>query len=885
MNITDALNCKKYTLDNGLTIIVVPVHSVPKVSSQIWYGVGSKDEKSGEKGLAHLLEHMVFKGTDILSESDINLITQKLSGYANAFTSYDYTGYLFDFPKQNWETAIDIFADCMTNCTFKEDLLHAELKAVIQELKMYKDNYSSSLVEEMLSTIFTDHPYHYPIIGFKQDLWSITRENLMAFYKKHYVPNNATLVVTGDVEPEDVYEKAKKAFGHIKPHPHYVREKFHYNKDIMAKTVTMYREVQQPLVALAWIVPGMTAQQGYLHDAVAWVLGHGSGARLYKKLVDEEQIVFDVEAFVYGLFDHNVFFIEFQPKEADDIDTIIGMIYDELELIVKHGLAAKELQRVIKTTTLERLDLFESSQDLAYEVGQSYLVTGDEKAFFNYVPQDTSGLEQQVRDFIAQYLRPSVMHKGFVLPIAEEEKARWLDLQRESDLLDARVLGVRERESEIEPGVHVDEIKIKAPAPFKFPAYQSIALENGLEVLYAANNVIPKIEIVLEFPAEMYFDTPEKAGLSYFVSQMVLEGTKHYTKEQLVEELESNGISIGVDPGCITMTMLKGDLERGLSLMQEILTNATFPEDAIAKIREQLVSDIQQYWDDPSLFVSQLAREQVYHNHPYANNKYGTEQSINSITRDDLMAFYKKHYTPQQSLMAIVGDIASYDVAQLLEDTVGRWRGEMVPPLAFSAIPAVVPAQVDYAIARDQVVLCYVGLSVDRLHPDFDKLLLFDQIFSGGAAGSMSSRLFMLREQYGLFYTISGSLVANAKDQPGMVFIKTIVSLDNLEQAMMRIEDAVKNATHNITADEFESAQQALINGIIMSFEASIQTARALLFLRRYDLTPAYFENRAHEILSISVDDVKKAVASILDMNKMKTILIGRVGTHESKKK
>lgn len=103
MNITDAHNCKKYTLDNGLTIIVVPVHSVPKVSAQIWYGVGSKDEKSGEKGLAHLLEHMVFKGTDILSESDINLITQKLSGYANAFTSYDYTGYLFDFPKQNWK--------------------------------------------------------------------------------------------------------------------------------------------------------------------------------------------------------------------------------------------------------------------------------------------------------------------------------------------------------------------------------------------------------------------------------------------------------------------------------------------------------------------------------------------------------------------------------------------------------------------------------------------------------------------------------------------------------------------------------------------------------------------------------------------------------------
>lgn len=884
MNVLDPKNSKKYTLENGLTILVVPVHSAPKVSAQIWYGVGSKDEKSGEKGLAHLLEHMIFKGTEKLSESDINMITQKLSGYANAFTSYDYTGYLFDFPKQNWEIALDIFADCMTNCTFKEDLLHAELKAVIQELKMYKDNYSSTLVEEMLSSIFTDHPYHYPIIGFKQDLWRITRDNLMAFYKKHYVPNNAVLVVTGDVDPHDVHEKAKKIFGHIKPSAGYQREHFHHNPDIISKTVTLYRDVQQPLVALAWVVPGMSAQKNYVQESLAWVLGHGSGARLYKKLVDDEQIVYDVEAFVYGLFDYSVFFIEFQPKDPADIDKIIQMIYAECANVVEHGLNDKEIQRVAKKLALERMELFENTQDLAYEVGQSCVATGSEKAFFNYLPKSTDGLESELCAFIKKYLRPSVMHKGFVLPIEEQEKEEWLHLQQESDLLDARILGVRERESEIEPGVAVQQVPIKSPAPFKFPAYKTITLPNGLEVLYAAHAAIPKIEIVLEFPAEMYFDPQDKSGLSYFVSQMVLEGTKHYTKEQLIEELESNGIAIGVDPGCITMTLLKEDLERALMLLQEVLCNATFPDDAIAKIREQLCSDIQQYWDDPSLFVSQLAREQVYHQHPYANNKYGTLQSINSITREDLVSFYKKHYTPQGALMAIVGDIADYDMQEVLSGSLGKWSGERIPDLSYPPISAVEKADVNYQIARDQVVLCYVGLSVERMHPDFDKLLLFDQIFSGGAAGSMSSRLFTLREKYGLFYTINGSLVANAKDQPGLVFVKTIVSLDNLKEARSCIEKAIHDATKNITHDEFESAQQVLINGIITSFEASVQIARALLFLRRYGLTVAYFEGRAHEILSISPDQVKSAVKNILDLNKLKTILIGRVGQHERKK-
>ena len=181
MKITDETVVSKKILENGLTVLVRSSHAVPKVSIQLWYNVGSKDEKTGEKGIAHLIEHMIFKGTKKLSESDINMITQKLSGVCNAFTSYDYTGYLFDFPSHHWQEALPIMADCMRNCTFKEEHLNSEMKAVIQELKMYRDNYSSSLIEHMISAIFNDHPYHYPIIGFKHDLWSLKSADLISF--------------------------------------------------------------------------------------------------------------------------------------------------------------------------------------------------------------------------------------------------------------------------------------------------------------------------------------------------------------------------------------------------------------------------------------------------------------------------------------------------------------------------------------------------------------------------------------------------------------------------------------------------------------------------------------------------------------------------------
>jgi zinc protease len=217
-----------------MTILVREAHTVPKVSIQLWYNVGSKDEGIGERGIAHLIEHMVFKGTQKLSESDINMITHMLSGSCNAFTSYDYTGYLFNFPKQHWQEALVMMSDCMRGCSFKEDMLSSEMKAVIQELKMYRDNYTSSLFEKMVSTIFDAHPYHHPIIGYKEDLWNASSQLLKNFYNKHYVPNNAALVVVGDVAAQEVFEAAERYFGAIPYGPNYKKATHLYNQDIIS---------------------------------------------------------------------------------------------------------------------------------------------------------------------------------------------------------------------------------------------------------------------------------------------------------------------------------------------------------------------------------------------------------------------------------------------------------------------------------------------------------------------------------------------------------------------------------------------------------------------------------------------------------------------------
>ncbi len=377
----------KIVLDNGLTILVRESHEIPKVSLQIWYNVGSKDELLGEKGIAHLIEHMIFKGTDTLSESDINTVVHKLSGSCNAFTSYDYTGYLFNFPTQHWREALPIVADCMTNCLFKEDMLNSEMKAVIQELKMNRDNYERSLLEEMVGMIFPDHPYHYPIIGYKQDLWTVSGKDLLAFYKKHYKPNNATLVVVGDVNAAEVAELAQEYFGDIPKDFNYVKKNHFFHRDIASRSITLYREVVQPTVVYAFVVPGAAEKKDTALDIFEWVLGEGKSSRLYKKLVNDTQLATDINVGSWGFFDHGLFFIIVEPKNRGDVAQIEQIILAELEDIAKNGVTDEEFESGLKKTQMAFYTLLEAIEDQAYAIGHTYLATGDENYVFTALEQ------------------------------------------------------------------------------------------------------------------------------------------------------------------------------------------------------------------------------------------------------------------------------------------------------------------------------------------------------------------------------------------------------------------------------------------------------------------------------------------------------------------
>lgn len=869
---------EKYSLKNGLNVLFYPIHASQKVALQMWYGVGSKNERLGQHGLAHFLEHMMFKGTEKLSELDISLVINKLSGSCNAFTSQDYTAYVFEVPSQHWYEVLPLFADCMTRATFKEELLNAELKTVIQELKMYKDDYEASLSEAMVSALFPGHPYHHPIIGYKEEVWNFKRDMLRDFYSTYYAPNNATLVVVGDIDIQDALQRITQLFEPI-PAGRVIEPVQHsYMQDTAATSVTLYRDVQQTVAQYAFVIPGSSAQQEYYAEALGLMLCNGRGSRLYKKLVDDLQLATDIEACTEDMFDYSVFFITVDPKNNDALPLIEHEIEQELKNIHEYGFSPAELERARKKMMVEHLLLFDNYEQLAYEIGRTFSATGITSTITDFLSHlNDPDFPQKIHTYCRDYLRPLVMHKGFIFPLPEDERERWLTQQEREDERDEEIVARFSRTVPLEQSRYATQVIAQEPVHVVHPKALTHVLPSGLKLYICERGDVPMVEIAFDFQAKAYYDPTELQGLSLFMSKMMLEGTKKYTGQELADAFESKGMSITVLPGFISLTMLSVDFEYGCTLLWEILTQALFAPDALEKVRHQLLAELDDFWNDPSQFSGQLVRESIYQGHPYQKNLLGTKESIQKITKEDLVACYKRYITPQGTHLAIVGHLEGIDALAVIEKTLGAWQGQEVEILQFPVLVQPQAKIMTFPLQRDQITLTYAGLSLARTDKNYDKLLVFDQLFTGGSSGSMSSRLFQLREETGFFYTIGGSLLAGATDQPGMMLVATMVSLDSLHEAEKVIENAFKTATIGVTPQEFIDAKNCLLHSFMENFDTNSHMARTLLFLARYQLPDDYFDTRMTALAALSLDDVLGVARKIVRPEVLIKLRVGRI--------
>ena len=406
---------RRTVLDNGLIVLTKELHTSPIVTSMIWYRVGSRNEELGQTGKSHFLEHMLFKGTDRFKKGQIDLLTLKNGGSNNAFTSHDFTAYYFNFSSDRWNIALDIEADRMVNCVFNPDEFEAEKKVVIEELKGGLDSPWGLLVQEVNAAAYKVHPYRNPVIGWLEDVERATASEQQAYYRKHYLPNNAIMAIAGDFETDRVLDDIAKRFGGIPPGTLPAPVNIGEPDQRGEKRIIVRWRSKVPRIAIAYHAPAIAAPHSYALQLLGVILTDGKSSRLYQRLVEREQTVTFVSADYGESKDSTLFHIRAEGRGDHTAEEIEAGIHDELNRIVSSGITVSELERAKHQIQAHFIMSRERTADQAMLFGQIESLCGLDY-IDNYIQRISAVTPDEVSAACARFLHADNRTVGYLLP-------------------------------------------------------------------------------------------------------------------------------------------------------------------------------------------------------------------------------------------------------------------------------------------------------------------------------------------------------------------------------------------------------------------------------------------------------------------------------------
>lgn len=868
---------RKMVLDNGMTVLVFPIHSSPKVLVQMAYDIGSGIEASGERGMAHLVEHMIFKGTQRLSEGDIDEIARKYGATHNAETSQDVTTYYFETNKNNWKPFVDILADCMQNVRFDEQHLASEMKAVIQELKMYRDDYWYIMFEKIYSILYpANHPYHHPIIGYKEDLMNLTSQNLKSFYKKYYQPDRATLFIVGDVDPDEAFAEVKKHFGNIsleKPTELPVYPNLSY--ELTTNNTHFYEDVKAEQLGFYWRIPGMSDPTEILPSATAIVLGGGEGSRLYHSLIDEHQVAMSVTVHAEKGLASGVFLILIEPVTGK-IDECRKIVQEELYKAMNEGFTEKELEVMVRTQGKGFLQRLQSFDSMTHEWIVSYFATRDEYALFNRVNKFVDLTSKDLQAFMKEHLDPFFMNQMQVLPVPEEKQNLLEIAKKKAQEFDEKILAKFVRTTPIEEVRYAKEIKAPEALDFIFPKPdRSFKLANGLTVLLKQNRFLPLISVQCRFKDYFYFSGSREGIVVELMMRALTEGSKGLSKKEIVDFFEFHGVDYEFNTSGARLSLLSADIKPVMKRLVDILTKPTLTSEVIDKIKTMAIDSYERDKDDAVEVAQRELKKLVYYGHPFS---WGFDEAIKLLkntTFEEVRELHKALLIPSNMVLAVVGDFDLDEMESLIKDTFVPWKSGETKLVETPESIFVPGQQHDIQMSRDQLVLLFGRPSVLTInHPDLVpmKLLNYIGFYEGG------SRLFQLREKTGLFYTAFGGYGIGASKDHGIDFVGILLNPENATYAEKEIRALIGNmALNGVTQEEIDAARHLYLKSLIDTIATNGGVADVFCILESFNLGFDYYDNvlkRMQLLTKVELDDLCK---KYFTMNDVVRIRVGRI--------
>ncbi len=852
------LELEKYTLPNGLEVVLHEDHQLPLVAVNIWYHTGPANERPGQTGFAHLFEHLMFQSSGHVPEdSYFKYLEAAGSSFVNGSTDFDRTNYLEDVPSNQLELALWLESDRMG---FLLDRLTAasfanQQDVVRNERRQSVENAPYGLVEEELyHQLFPKtHPYYASVIGSHEDIQNAKVEDVREFFKSYYVPNNATLVIAGDIDRAKTKALVTKYFASI-PRGNPIPPIEATTPPITSEhRATVTDEVELPRVFLAWITspifkPG-DAEAGLAAD----ILGGGKASRLYKTLVYDKQIAQDVNASLQSLALGSVFEIEATAKPGHTAEELEAAIDSEIQKLATDGPTPAELAASQTSTysgivsSLERIGGFGG--------------VADRINMYNQHTKDPAYLNQDLARYAA--VTPEGVKRFATEQLAKDHRAIVYGLPGKKVIPPA---------PPTPPAPAKEEASIQSKEPWrnsvpgagptpvvKLPMAKRFSLPNGLTVLLVESHRLPIVAGTLVLRSGSAQDPQDLPGLAGFASSMLDEGTQKRDALAIANELHGLGASLNtgasVDGSTIACRSLKATAGSTMSILSDVALHPSFPEKDVDRLRDERVTSLLQQRDSPNQTASRIMWNCLYGpSHPYGHITLGTAEAIKKISRDDMMKFYQAYYTPQNAALVLVGDLSEPEAKKLATDALGSWTG---PPTETPRPPQGTMISSRVVIVdkpgMPQTALRVVQLGLMRSDPDFERMDLANTILGG----LFSSRINMnLREAHGYTYGAFSALSENRGQGPFLIgtSVRTDVTGPSIDEILKEVHSMVEKP---VTDDELRMAKESTIRTLPAQFQTTGSTAGTIATLYLYDLPPDYYQTLPGRISSISAPAYK----------------------------
>ena len=855
---------------NGLKLLTMERSHLPIVTIMLWYRVGSIHCLPGQTGIAHLIEHLMFKGTSNLQKGEIDLITQKLGGTNNAFTSGDYTCYYFCLPSESWKKALYIEADRMLNCKWTPEEFQSEKNVILNELGATKDSPFEVLARQTEEITYQRHPYRYPILGWEKDLREMSLEEVYDYYKKYYRPNNAVLVIIGDIENQEVVKETFEVLGKIKSGVSCPSVKVLEDRPLGQKRLQIIDNVNISRFTLLFHTCVTGSFDDYVLDLIDIILSSGRSSRFFRKLVLEKNTMQSIQALNDTRKYPGLFWIYGELTPGISKEVAEEEICQQLKKLQKLPVGQYELERAKNIFRAGFVFEQETNYDLAYRIGEyemlcGYKLIGDVPKIIQKInAHDIQKVAKKYLNIEKATFAWSIPKKNISMRKIASSNAKKIDLR----------------------GIQIP----KHQANFSFPRKKKIRpliddhgklniyrkrLKNGMTFLGLQNSRLPAVSMgVYCYPI---IEKEDRQGGTYLLGRLLAEGTQKKNGQKIARIVEFLGASLNTTSSGFMARVFKDDVEVIMDLVSDIIQNPAIPYSALQREKKKVITQLMAQQDSAHYQALLSFRKLIYGNHPYSRPVQGNFDTVPRISVSDLLDCHQKRFQPKRSIFVMVGDISPRKAYELVEKYFGNWKNYEDIDLQYPGIQSVTAPQKKFIqMDKEQMTIYWGHLGIKRANPDYYKLVVLDHILGEGTGFTdrLSKRI---RDELGLCYSIECSVTSNAGIQPGTLSAFLTTKPNTAQQALeVLVEEIDKVKKNGVTAQELEDAKSYLCKSLVFALEENDSLVSSISKIQVFQLGFDYI-GRFHKIInSITLQDIQEAARKYLHPEIATTVIVGK---------